>query len=320
MFSRKPKKQNKILRSFLKLFNIYAIDRENFNFINPNLNNHGKNIYIFNDKLFNLSVGYTEITRKIYNLDIIYRYCPSNALWNSKDNWKRVIPNIDKGILIKTCLNSLKKSINIFLEEEKNVNITLHLVSDGSTPKFDNDIFKILENKNFKLKFYEPKIPGNHGSFLECCDIAEKLAEDLIFFIEDDYLFEENAISEILFSYSKISSQIKQDIFMCPSDYPFYYDSLYETSLILGKNNRWRFIGETLLTFLVSKKIFNQHLKKVRSIGELNNKPFEKPLHDIYKEVPCFSPIGTLAHHISRSVPSLNENWLELWKKNLHSD
>jgi hypothetical protein len=107
---------------------------------------------------------------------------------------------------------------------------------------------------------------------------------------------------------------------MCPSDYPFFYDSLYETSLILGNDNRWRFIGETLLTFLVSRKIFNLHLKKIRSIGELNNEPFEKPLHDIYKEAPCFSPVGSLAHHISRSVPSLTENWLELWKKNLLSD
>ena len=320
MFPRKLNSQNKILRAFLKLFNIYAIDRENFNFINPNLNNYGKNIYKFNDMSFNLSVGYTKITRKINNLDIIYRYCPSNALWNANDTWKRVIPNINKKILIKTCLNSLKKTINIFLEKEKDINITLHLISDGSTAKFDHDILKILENNKFKSKFYEAKIPGNEGSLLECFNVAEKSADDLIFFIEDDYLFEENAIQEMLFSYSKISSQIKQDIFMCPSDYPFYYDSLYETSLILGKDNRWRFIGETLLTFLVSKKIFNQNLKNIRSMAELKNKPFEKPLNDIYKKVPCFAPIGTLAHHISRSVPSLTENWLELWKKNLLSN
>ena len=320
MFSRKLSSQNKILRALLKLFNIYAIERENFNFINPDLNNHGKNIYTFNDKSFNLSVGYTKITRKINNLDIMYRYCPSNNLWNAKDTWKRIIPNINKKTLIKTCLNSLKKTINIFLEKEKNINITLHLICDGSTTQFDSDIFKILEGNKFEFRFYEPKISGNRGSFLECCDVAAESAEDLIFFIEDDYLFEENAIQEMLFSYSKISSQIKQDIFMCPTDYPFYYDSLYKTSLMLGKDNRWRFIGETLLTFLVSRKIFNQNLKKIRSIGDLNNEPFEKPLHDIYKKVPCFSPIGTLSHHISRSIPSLTENWLDLWKKNLLID
>ena len=34
MFKRKYKKQNKILRALLKLMNVYAIDREKFNFIN----------------------------------------------------------------------------------------------------------------------------------------------------------------------------------------------------------------------------------------------------------------------------------------------
>ena len=97
---------------------------------------------------------------------------------------------------------------------------------------------------------HQSKLSGNRGSFLECCNIA-KTCDDLIFFVEDDYLFEENAIEEIVISYSKISSVLKKEIFLCPTDFPFYYDTLYKTSIILGHNTRWRFVGETLLTFLL---------------------------------------------------------------------
>lgn len=317
MFKRNLKKQNKLLRIFLKIFKIYAINKENFNFVNPKVNNKGKNFFKFNDKSFNLSSGYTEITRGVKKLDIIYRYCPSKSLWNSTDTWKRIIPNINKEILIKTCLNSLKNSILHFLNKNNQLDITLHLIKDQSNQNFDDEISKIIKNDHFEFNFHDSKIPGNHGSFIECCDIAEKLSHDLIFFIEDDYLFESNAIEEMILSYSKISSIINEEIFMCPTDYPFYYDSNYQTSLIMGNANRWRYIGETLLTFLMSKKIFLENLEKIKEIGKNQNDPFEKPLHELYEKIPCFAPIGTLAHHISRGIPSLNENWLELWEKNL---
>ena len=62
-------------------------------------------------------------------------------------------------------------------------------------------------------------------SYLECCDKAIN-ADDLIFFIEDDYLFENNCIDEMIFTYSRLSTILDKEIIMCPSDYPFYYDSL----------------------------------------------------------------------------------------------
>ena len=117
----------------------------------------------------------------------------------------------------------------------------------------------------------------------------------------------------MIITYSRISTLLKNDIILCPSDYPFYYDSLYETSLFIGKNYRWRNINETLLTFMFSKEIFNNYRKEIRLVGEQENEPFEKPLHDMYKNIPCLAPVGSLSYHISRAVPAINENWKDLW-------
>ncbi len=314
MFSRKYKKQSKLKRLLLKILNIYGIDKETFNLVRPNYRNDSKNIFALNDKSIILSNGYLDLDRKINKIDIFFRYAPNNQLWNSTDRWKRIIPNINKHDLILTCLKSLKVSIANFLKNN-DINFEINCISDESDNLFDKKITEILEFKNINVKFIKSKVKGNRGTYLECCDQAEH-SEDLIFFIEDDYLFEPNCIEEMIYSYSRLSTIFKEDLFLCPSDYPFYYDSNYETSLFIGYEQRWRIVYETLLTFLFSKKILNKFRKQIRQVGDQENNPFEKPLHNIYKIAPCMSPVGSLSHHISRGIPAVTENWLKVWQTN----
>ena len=313
MFPRKVNKQNKLKRLILKLLNVYAYDRETLKNINPDNNNNQKNYIELNDKSLNFSLGYLNLTRKINKLDIYFRYSPDNNLWNSTKRWKRIIPDIDKKTLILVSILSLKNSLIEFLKIN-NLDINLHLIADNSNDDFDNRICKIISDKRIKIIKHKSTIKGNRGTYLECCDLADS-AEDLIFFVEDDYLFELNCIDEIINTYSKISSLFKKDIIICPSDYPFYYDSLYNTSLFVGKNNKWRNVRETLLTFLFSKNILKKYRNNIRKVGEEINEPFEKPLHDIYEKEICLSPINSLSYHISRSVPSTTENWTEIWNR-----
>ena len=166
-----------------------------------------------------------------------------------------------------------------------------------------------------KINIIKSKIDGNRGTYLECCDQAEK-SEDLIFFIEDDYLFKKDSIEELLFSYSRISTQTEKELFFTPSDYVFYYDKNYTTSVFIGKNYRWRVVKETLLTFMFSKKLLNIYRNKIRAVGEVENDPFEKPLHEIFEKELCFAPISSTSFHISRTVPSIEPDWHKLWEEN----
>ena len=314
MFLRKLNKQSKLKRLILKLLNVNAYDKETLNIVNPDYNNVNGNFIAINDKSFNFSRGYLELTRKIQKLDIYFRYSPNNNLWNSTGSWKRIITDIDKETLISVCLISLKNSILNFLDEN-NLDITINLIADNSNETFDEKLINILKSGKIKVKKNISKIKGNRGSYLECCDQAEK-ANDLIFFIEDDYLFENNCIDEIIHTYSRVSSTIKNDVVLCPSDYPFFYDSLYQTTLFVGKNYRWRKINETLLTFMFSKDILSKYRDDIRKVGETINEPFEKPLHQLYKKINCLAPINSLSHHISRSVPTINEDWKKTWNYN----
>ena len=314
MFPRRYKKLSSFKRFILKLLNVYALDRETLNLVNPNYKNSGNNIYKINKESIILSNGFLKLERKIEKLDIFYRYAPNNLMWNSTTRWKRIIPDISKRDLILTSLNSLKKSIIKFSSKEK-LKITINLIFDSSEKDFNDHILKLLDNEKIKINFIESKIEGNRGSYLECCDQADN-SEDLIFFIEDDYIFEENCIEEMIIAYSRLSTIFNGDVFLCPSDYPFFYDSSYKTSLYIGNKYKWRTVEETLLTFMMSKKLYEKYKKQIRLVGEKENNPFEKPLHEIYRINPCLSPVNSLSYHISRDHPATTEDWIKLWNDN----
>ena len=74
MFPRKYKKLSSFKRFILKLLNVYALDRETLNLVNPNYKNSGKNTFNLNKETIILSNGFLKLERKIKSLDIFYYY------------------------------------------------------------------------------------------------------------------------------------------------------------------------------------------------------------------------------------------------------
>ena len=120
--------------------------------------------------------------------------------------------------------------------------------------------------------------------------------------------------------YERISSLINRELIVCPTDYPYLYTKAEKTQVYLGEKYHWRKIDETLCTFLTSKKIVENHWKKLISMCEFEHYPFETPLHKIYEEELCISPIPSLAIHCTNvnSIFGLSPNidWKRLWEEN----
>ena len=92
------------------------------------------------------------------------------------------------------------------------------------------------------------------------------------------------------------------------------------TNIFLGSTKHWRKVEETLCTFLMSKKMIEKYWEKLISMCEFEHYPFEKPLHEIYKDEYCLSPIPSLALHCTNvnSIFGLSPNldWEKIWKEN----
>ena len=158
------------------------------------------------------------------------------------------------------------------------------------------------------------------SSIHESFDIAKSECDDLIYFVEDDYIHKKESIFEMLSSYEKISTEINKELFMCPVDYPYLYKKLENSNIFIGNKYHWRSVNESLLTFLTSKSLIDKYWDDFMVMSENEHSPFETPLHKIFEKELCISPIPSLAMHCTNvnSIFGLspNMNWSKLWVEN----
>ena len=284
----------------------------------------------------NLPLGEVKVTRKVKALDIIVRTCASvNMLTQNKT---RLFEEQKIEYTLRT-IRSLLHSAN-FDPQLKKLKINFKIIDHNSTEenlKKIDDVFKKF-NTDYKIinldvsKFKDQIDKTNqrgetvtsnqmsnmaniHQSLLEA-----KKSEDLIYFVEDDYLHKRNSIKEMIFTYERISSQINREIIICPADYPFLYAKTEATLNFLGHKCHWRKVSETLCTFLTSKQIIEKYWDKYVSMCLTEHAPFEKPMHEIYEKELCISPIPSLAVHFTNinSIFGLSPNvdWKKIWDEN----
>ena len=140
---------------------------------------------------------------------------------------------------------------------------------------------------------------SNLASLLCSYEIAKKNADDLVFFVEDDYLHFEAMMEEMIASYERISSQLNKDIFMCPADYPYLYMNNHKTNILIGNKRHWRTVNETLCTFLTSKELLEKYWDNFYKTCLDRHDPFEKYINEIYNSEICISPLKSLSVHFT---------------------
>ena len=316
-----------------KLFGYEILDQNNFS--SPTLGKElDEELSVLNEKSIVLPLGEVKITKKVKSILIILRMNTNIQIWDQ--NRKRLFeyPKIE---YTKRSLNSLIKSINFLKNKDSNINFKTIIVDDNSSINNLNVIKKIIDGNNIEIinldySKYQNKISkqknketfANLASLLQSFEIGKNVGEDLIFFIEDDYLHFEPMLEEMVASYERIASQIDKDIFMCPSDYPYLYMSNTKTNVLIGNKRHWRTIDKTLCTFLTTKKLLDKYWDNFYKNCLERHDPFEKYLNEIYSKEICISPLKSLSLHLTNINSSYGLspfiNYKKLWEENKIDD
>ena len=288
-------------------------------------------------KSINLPLGEVNITRKVNALDVIIRSCSSvNMLTQNK---QRIFEK-DKIDYTLRSINSVLRSVSYAKNYHSNIEIKITVIDHNSSEKNLKKITDLLKKSSLPFKLlnldlaeFEKKIKktneknetvtsnqiSNMSNIYKSL-LESKMSKDLVYFVEDDYIHELDSITEMLFTYERIASLTNEELIICPTDYPYLYMQAENTKVYLGEKYHWRKIDETLCTFLTSKKIVDQHWEKFLNMCTFEHYPFESPLHEIYKEELCISPIPSIAIHCTNvnSIYGLspNKDWERIWNEN----
>ena len=290
-----------------------------------------------------IPLGKIQIKRKVSDLTIIIRSYTSTENKSKillDQNKKRIFefPKIE--YTLRT-INSVVNSCNNVLKIFNNLKINLIVTDDHSTEENLLKIKKTLNNATFSSSILKIKkdefldeikkkdennnpisenMISNMRNIYKSLNLTKDVANDLVYFLEDDYIHENNAISEMLLTYEKISSQLDRELFLCPADYPYLYSNIDNSKIFIGHKRHWRTTKETLITFLTSKKMILKYWEDFKLMSTLRHHPMEKRLHYIYEKEYCLSPIPSLAMHCTyiNSVYGIPPNfeWKKIWDKN----
>ena len=327
-------KKSIIKKLFIKLSKVLGyeiIDQSDFS--SPTLQKQlNEDLSIINEKSIVLPLGEVKITKKINSVLIIFRTNTDVEIWDQ--NKKRLFeePKIEYSL---KALNSLIKSVNFSKTKYPNIKFKTIIVDDKSKKENLNRLKKLIDGSGLDISItplnhdkYKDTIKqqkndqtfSNLASLLQSFELGKEYGEDLIFFVEDDYLHFEPMMEEMIASYERIASQVNKDIFMCPADYPYLYMNNEKTNILIGNKRHWRTINQTLCTFLTTKSLLDKYWDNFYNTCLDRNDPFEKHLNEIYTKEFCISPLKSLSLHLTNVNSSYGLSpfidYKKLWKEN----
>ena len=327
-------KKSIIKRLFIKLSKTLGyeiIDQSDFS--SPTLQKElNEDLSIINEKSIVLPLGEVKITKKINSVLIIFRTNTDVEIWDQ--NKKRLFekPKIEYSL---RALKSLIRSVNFSKTKYPNIKFKTIIVDDKSKEENLNKLKKLISGSSLDISItplnhdkYKNTIKqqrnnqtfSNLASLLQSFELGKEHGEDLVFFVEDDYLHFEPMMEEMIASYERIASQVNKDIFMCPADYPYLYMNNEKTNILIGNKRHWRTINQTLCTFMTTKSLLDKYWDNFYNTCLDRNDPFEKHLNEIYKKEFCISPLKSLSLHLTNVNSSYGLSpfidYKKLWDEN----
>jgi hypothetical protein len=323
-----------IKKLFIKLSKILGfeiIDQSDFS--SPTLQKElNEDLSIINQKSIVLPLGEVKITKKVNSVLIIFRTNTDVEIWDQ--NKKRLFeePKIQYSL---RALKSLIKTVNFSKKKYPNIKFKIIIVDDKSKGENLNKLKKLIDESDLDMSItslnhekYKDIIKqqkndqtfSNLASLLQSFQLGKEHGEDLVFFVEDDYLHFEPMMEEMIASYERIASQVNKDIFMCPADYPYLYMNNEKTNILIGNKRHWRTINQTLCTFMTTKSLLDKYWDNFYNTCLDRNDPFEKHLNEIYTKEFCISPLKSLSLHLTNVNSSYGLspfiNYKKLWDEN----
>lgn len=197
------------------------------------------------------------------------------------------------------CLDSLAHSISNSYHVKNLLDTKLIVVNDNSCAEWETEAKRILHKNELTSSWVPCRGTGNGPSLRHVVDLAASL-KDIVFLVEDDWLFKPEAIEQMLKTYFMFKEKDIETV-IHPADYPDrYYREMYPSYIYIGDDRHWRTIRHTTCTIMLNSSVVRdhyEHFKGLENFGVVLNWGEDQCLNKVYEYVMCLSPMPSLATH-----------------------
>lgn len=245
----------------------------------------------------------------------------SHSIHNNQANIKRYMHD-DKAEISYRCIKSLINSIEWCLQKENNINIKLKIFDDHSDEKFLVRLKKLLEKTSIEHDLESLETRGIMPSIRACYEHGKDHGKDLVYFAQDDYLYFETAIWEMVDAYFQFTKETNREICIYPFDDPYRYHIRPPilSAMILGSKRHWKTAYHTASCFMVTHHTLVNHWDLFYNMAthEVNSIMEDATINILFRERQhlLFTPIPSLAlHSQSEFEKDPYIDWVPLWEK-----
>ena len=256
-------------------------------------------------------------------LDVVLRTCDHTSVHPERGDRFIVC---DKTTLIKKCFVSLLNSIK---EATTDYDIKLWILDDNSS----DTLIEYLTNKciesqiNYEIVLLQ--VRGFNYSALKQFEYCRDKGRKWVYSVEDDYLHTPLAIKNMLIMSDRFEQMTNSKVAFRPDDDPFTYSYNNNSSkkpckIFLGNDRHWRTCSGTHNTIFADVSLFKDYWELFASLAKffkhlsINE---DKTINMLWNDgvlsngpIPLFSPIPSLAIHISQGNEPPFFNYKDLWE------
>ena len=226
--------------------------------------------------------------------------------------------------VMRRCVSSLIDSLNYANSLNPELNIRLKIFDDHSD-KESLDTLKSLTLKcNFEVDLESLWTIGIMPSILRCYEHGRDHGKDWVYFIQDDFLFQENSIDLMLFAINQFSANTGKPASIHAFNDPYEYYKPENTALrshiVASKDRFWRTNIHAVFSMMTHISVIQSNWDLFEKMATSKYAPHMETLSIsklfYEREYLQFTPIPSLALHMQYETeidPYIN--WREWWDK-----
>lgn len=228
----------------------------------------------------------------------------------------------DKKETSKRCVRSLINSLNNFYKNAPDFDIELKIFDDHSDEDYLESLKKDIQKAFFKVNLTNLETHGLLSSLLNCYKYGKENGKEIVYFAQDDYLYEDNAIEQMVLFFYDMSSKMDKPISIYPFNDPYRYQpqNIVPIRIVQGRDRHWRTTYQTACCFMTHHSIVLKEydLFYAMACHKIDSKMEDETINKLFQErgYCLFSPIPSLAFHMqyeSEKDPYID--YLPLWNK-----
>lgn len=247
----------------------------------------------------------------------------THSLGNSqKDNGMVRYGSADKSEIVKRCTRSLVKSMNYAAQLLPNMKFKLKVFDDHSEEECINTLKETLATATFEADLEHLETRGIMPSILKCYEHGAEHGKDLVYYAQDDYLFCETAIWEMIEEFYDASQKLGNWCCIYPYDDPWRYVpyNIVPVEIVLGRKRHWRRNYKTASCFMTHVDVIRKQWDLFYKMGthEVNGEMEDNTINKLFSErgYTLLTPIPSLALHFQYDTekdPFID--WRKWWNK-----